>query len=37
MTLLHTQENHIYNLKSFWDEGKGQVGSPHQSLLWEIY
>jgi len=24
---LHTQENHIYNLKSFWDEGKGQGSS----------
>ena len=34
---LWTQENHIYNLKSFWDEGKGQEGSFHQSPLWEIY
>ena len=25
---LHTQENRIYNLKSFWDEGMGQEGSP---------
>ena len=24
--LLYTQENHIYNLKSFWDEDKGQIG-----------
>ena len=34
---LHTQENRIYNLKSFWDEGKGQEGSLSQSPLWEIY
>ena len=26
---LHTQENRIYNLKSFWDESKGQEGSLH--------
>ena len=29
----HTQENCIYNLKSFWDEDKGQEGSFYQSLL----
>jgi len=34
---LHTQENCIYNLKSFWDEGKGLGDFSYQSTLWEIY